>query len=87
MLNLKRIDMRNTILVFLLAVILIIGTATTTVSVMTVKPAQPKMIYVDAFGVGTAKMSKVIRQKYQEGYTVKAVGIGEYANILVMEKY
>lgn len=79
--------MKSILLGFFLAVSLIVGTAATTVSVMTVKPAQPKMVYVEAFGVGTAKMSKVIRQKYKEGYTVKAIGIGEYANILVMEKY
>ena len=78
--------MKNTLLGFFLAVILIIGTASTTISIMTVKPASP--VSTVCFRTNyTSDMPPLILKYTSKGYIVKSLATSNYATIVVMEKY
>jgi hypothetical protein len=78
--------MKNTLLGFFLAVILIIGTASTTISIMTVKPALP--VSTVCFRTNyTSDMPPLILKYTSKGYIVKSLATSNYATIVVMEKY
>lgn len=79
--------MKN-ILHFLLGILVIIGVSATTVTVMTVKPANPKMVLIKSFTY-VSETENFIKDGYKRGYILK----GMYNNgttrdvSVVMEKY
>jgi hypothetical protein len=78
---------------FVLGIALIVLTSATTVSVMTVKPATPKLVMTYVGDINHC--SEQIRVYSQKGYTVKFMtqsqgqysGYDETRCIVVMEKY
>jgi hypothetical protein len=85
--------MKN-IFYILLGVALVILTSATTVSVMTVKPAQPKVFIVKSFTYETnsGNVARYIKDQMKKGWILKEVegaNDGEFAStwVVVMEKY
>jgi hypothetical protein len=85
--------MKN-IFYILLGVALVILTSATTVSVMTVKPAQPKVFIVKSFTYETnsGNVHRYIKYQMKKGWILKEVegaNDGEFAStwVVVMEKY
>lgn len=73
---------------FIAALLLIVGTAATTVNVMTVKPAKP--ISTAYFIEENTETVQKIRYYLQRGYIIKTVAAnGDYhkSYFVVMEKY
>lgn len=82
--------MKNTILGLFLALVLIVGTSATTVSIMTIKPALPKSTVVFSTEYGVDDCVRNIKTYLNKGYAVKSVaGTTIYGStwIVVMEKY
>lgn len=78
----------------LLGIAIIILTSATTVSVMTVKPAVPKLFMVKDFTYesNSVNVASYIRDQMKKGWILKEVegaNNGEYAStwIVVMERY
>jgi|694.fasta_scaffold27763_6 hypothetical protein len=79
---------------FILGIALVVLTSATTVSVMTVKPAQPKQFMVKNF-INESDCEQVgiyIKQQMKKGWILKEVegaNNGEFAStwVVVMEKY
>lgn len=75
---------------FLLGLCLVVLTSATTVSVMTVKPATPKLVFVD-YEQYTCNVVSLIKHKTKEGFVLKACTCYTTSNgptyLLVMEKY
>jgi len=85
--------MKN-IFYILLGVALVILTSATTVSVMTIKPAQPKVFIVKSFTYETnsGNVARYIKDQMKKGWILKEVegaNDGEFAStwVVVMEKY
>jgi hypothetical protein len=85
--------MKN-IFYILLGVALIVLTSVTTVSVMTVKPAQSKFFIVKSFTYETnsSAVARYINEQMKKGWILKEVegaNDGEFAStwVVVMEKY
>ena len=79
---------------FILGIALVILTSATTVSVMTVKPAQPKQFMVKNFisELDCEQVGIYIKQQMKKGWILKEVegaNHGNYAStwVVVMEKY
>jgi hypothetical protein len=78
---------------FILGVSLIILTSATTVSVMTVKPANPKYIVVKSFyeNLGSDVQANFIRDMMSKGWILRSQSLAgkQYTlhGIVVMEKY
>jgi len=86
--------MKNTLLGLLLGMFLILGTAASTVSIMTVKPQTPKSTIVKSFRAmyGLEKdIEKYVKQMVGEGYIVKSISMmdDEHTSkgVVVLEKY
>jgi hypothetical protein len=78
----------------LLGVSLVILTSATTVSVMTVKPAQPKAFIVKSFTYETnsGNVARYIKDQIKKGWILKEIegaNDGEFGStwVVVMEKY
>lgn len=85
--------MNKTILGAILVLALIVLVSATTVSVMTVKPATPKSVFVKTYD-GANLISSDFKQLQKDiitysrsGYIVKVCNSQEYSWVLVMEKY
>lgn len=80
--------MNKTIIGAILVLALMILVSATTVSVMTVKPATPKEVFVDWYSLSTSLNSN-IREKAKQGFIVKSVTANSQKSeyILGMEKY
>lgn len=78
--------MKQTLLGFMAAILLIALTAATTVSVMTVKPAQPKHTVIVS-GWSTRELNNNMSSYLKAGYIVKNMAAGDGARVVVMEKY
>lgn len=85
--------MKNTFY-FMLGIVLVILTSATTVSVMTVKPAKPKLTLVKSFlsEIGSEQVAEYIKNQVKNGYILKSVegaNNGKYQStwIIVMERY
>jgi hypothetical protein len=79
---------------FILGIALVVLTSATTVSVMTVRPAQPKQFMVKNFIHETdcEQVGIYIKQQMKKGWILKEVegaNDGQYAStwVVVMEKY
>jgi hypothetical protein len=79
---------------FILGIALVILTSTTTVSVMTVKPAPPKLFTVKSFGYesDSDNVASYIKDQIKKGWILKEVegaNDGQFAStwVVVMEKY
>jgi hypothetical protein len=86
--------MKNTLLGLLLGMFLILGTAASTVSIMTVKPQTPKSTIVKSFRsyYGLEQdIEKYVKQMVGEGYIVKSIAMSEDKYVsrgaVVLEKY
>lgn len=77
--------MKNTFY-FILGICLVILTSATTVTVMTIKPATPK-ITVAVSGWSTSELNSEMRPYLQRGFIVKNVTAGDGARVVIMEKY
>lgn len=77
------------ILKYLCVLVLIVMISATTVNVMTVKPATPKVVLVENFKLsGSAK--EFIKEGYKKGFQLKSIQTNSddfYNWIVVMEKY
>lgn len=78
----------------MLGITLIMLTSATTVSVMTVKPAKPKLTLVKSFWSenNSEQVAEYIKNKIKNGYILKSIegaNDGKYHStwIVVMEKY
>jgi len=82
--------MKNTLLGLLLGMFLILGTAASTVSIMTVKPQTPKSTIVKSFR-SIYGLEEYVKQMVGEGYIVKSIAMSEdkYVSrgVVVLEKY
>ena len=79
---------------FILGIALVILTSATTVSVMTVKPAQPKLFMVKTFiyKQDSKEIGIFIKEQMKKGWILKEVegaNDGQYAStwVVVVEKY
>lgn len=79
---------------FILGITLVILTSATTVSVMTVKPAQPKLFMVKYFTYeqNSEEIAIFIRKQMKKGWILKEVegsNDSQYAStwVVVLEKY
>lgn len=79
---------------FILGIALVILTSATTVSVMTVKPAQPKLFMVKTFiyKQDSKEIGIFIKEQMKKGWILKEVegaNDGQYAStwVVVLEKY
>lgn len=80
--------MKNLLYLFL-GIFAVIAISATTVNVMTVKPAIPKVVLVDGFE-GNKEVIKFVRNGYEKGYQLKHIytpNSSYYRYIVVMEKY
>jgi len=77
--------MKN-IFYIILGICLMVLTSATTISVMTIKPAQPKATIVVS-GWSSSELNTDMKLYLKAGYIVKNVSAGDGARIVVMEKY
>lgn len=77
--------MKNTFY-FILGICLVILTSATTVTVMTIKPATPK-ITVAVSGWDTSELNSNMKPYLQRGFIVKNIAAGDGGRIVIMEKY
>lgn len=79
--------MRNNITLFLLGIFLVILTSATTVSIMTVKPAIPKVLLIS--NVRVKYLNSFIIENTKKGYVLKNAFPNENNiwYVVIMEKY
>lgn len=79
--------MKKNIIIMVLTAIILMGSATISADLLTVKPAQPVATVVIA-DYGPSTISKSVLKYAQLGYITKAVSGDGHGNfIIVMEKY
>jgi hypothetical protein len=77
--------MKN-IFYIILGICLMVLTSATTLSVMTIKPAQPKATIVVS-GWSSSELNTDMKPYLKAGYIAKNISAGDGARLVLMEKY